>query len=98
MNYALTIRPEAEQDAAAAYRWYEDLRAGLGLDFMHEVDVALAAVSDHPYAFRVIYQDVRRGLTKRFPYGIFFVLEDAQITVIAVLHVKRDPNAWQRRV
>jgi len=98
MNYALTIRPEAEKDMAEAYRWYEDRRPGLGFDFMHEVDVVFAAISDHPNSFQVIYQNVRRALTKRFPYAIFFVVEKTQLTVIAVFHAKRDPSSWQRRV
>jgi plasmid stabilization system protein ParE len=98
MNYSLTIRPEAEQDLAEAFRWYEDRRAGLGVDFFREVDAVLAAISDHPKSVQVIYQNVRRALTQRFPYGIFFVLEKTQITVIAVFHAKRDPNSWQRRI
>jgi hypothetical protein len=30
----LIVRPEAEEDLGAAYEWYEDQRAGLGLAFL----------------------------------------------------------------
>ena len=49
-------------------------------------------------SFPVVYQDVRRALTKRFPYGIYFVLDDSRIIVIAIFHAKRNPKTWQRRI
>jgi toxin ParE1/3/4 len=34
MKHPLVIRPEGEYDIEEAYRWYEDHRPGLGLDFV----------------------------------------------------------------
>jgi hypothetical protein len=31
--------------------------------------------------------------TRRFPYGIFYLVEEARIVVIAVMHARRDPGA-----
>jgi len=36
-------------------------------------------------------------LAKRFPYGIFYVVEPQRIVVLAVLHTARDPQVWQAR-
>jgi plasmid stabilization system protein ParE len=41
---------------------------------------------------------IRRALTKRFPYAIYFSVEGTVIVVLAVLHAARNPAAWQRRV
>ena len=41
---------------------------------------------------------IRRALTKRFPYAIYFSIEGTVIVVLAVLHAARNPAEWQRQV
>jgi hypothetical protein len=36
-------------------------------------------------------------MLKRFPYAVFFAVEDEIIVVLAVLHTSRNPAEWQRR-
>ena len=47
------------------------------------------------------YQDlragIRRALLRRFPYAIYFAVENDTVLVVAVLHASRDPAEWQRR-
>ena len=35
--------------------------------------------------------------THRFPFGVFFFVEGDRATVLAVLHLHRDPSSWERR-
>jgi plasmid stabilization system protein ParE len=37
-------------------------------------------------------------LLKRFPYSVYFVADDEQIEVIAVLHQHRHPDTWRNRL
>jgi len=37
-----------------------------------------------------------RALSKRFPFGVYYLVEDAVIRIYAVLDLRRDP-AWIRR-
>lgn len=81
-----------------AYRWYEDRRPGLGDDFMEAIEAVFDRLSSMPEVHQVIHKDVRRALSQRFPYGIYYrVLED-RVEVIAIQHSKRDPSRWQSRV
>jgi hypothetical protein len=41
MAAELVLAPEAEQDIADAYAWYESRRVGLGEEFLSSVDVRL---------------------------------------------------------
>jgi plasmid stabilization system protein ParE len=66
-SYRLLIRPEAEFDLAAAYRWYEDKDAGLGAEFLRTVEAALLGIQKNPQIHQKIHQDIRRALTMRFP-------------------------------
>jgi hypothetical protein len=47
-SYRLLIRPEAEFDLAAAYRWYEDKDAGLGEEFLRTIEASLLGVQKNP--------------------------------------------------
>lgn len=46
---------------------------------------------------RFIYRELRRALTRRFPYGVFYIVEETKIIVFAVFHAKRDPALWKER-
>jgi toxin ParE1/3/4 len=91
------IRSHAERDIAEAYGWYEEQRTGLGADFLLCVEEGLARIQRAPEAYPVVHKDVRRLLIKRFPYGIFYVVERSAIIVLAVFHERRDPAAWRFR-
>jgi hypothetical protein len=45
----------------------------------------------------MVSADVRRVMLHRFPFGVFFFVEDDRATVIAILHLHRDPSSWERR-
>jgi plasmid stabilization system protein ParE len=40
---------------------------------------------------------VRRALLQRFPYAVYFILDDQIIVILAILHQRRDPAVWKRR-
>ena len=98
MNYEVLLRPEAEADVRDAYQWYEAQDAGLGEEFLRAVDARLAAIQRNPFSYAAVHRDVRRGMLRRFPYGIFYFVEADRIVVLACFHVRRDPRQWQDRL
>ena len=97
MSLPVLIRPEAEADLAEACQWYEEQRPGLAERFLLSVEAALSGIERFPESFPVVYNQVRRVLLRRFPYGIFYLLEESRVVVLAVFHCKRDPKPWQER-
>jgi len=97
MRYKLIVRPEVEAELADAYAWYEQQVAGLGDDFILAVDAAINSIRRNPLQNPVVYKDIRRTLTRRFPYQIFFIINDMGIVIIAVFHGMRNPAIWQSR-
>lgn len=91
------IRPEAESDIEDAYLWYESQRKGLGESFLLCIEEALSRASRNPTICSVVYKKVRRVLIRRFPFGVFFIVSETSISVLAVLHARRDPKAWKSR-
>lgn len=93
----LSVSPRAEEEIREAARFYEERSRGLGAAFLEIVEQALAAVEGNPLRFPVIHRNIRRALLKRFPYGVFFRIRSDQIRVVAVMHLSRSPDRWQRR-
>jgi plasmid stabilization system protein ParE len=91
------FRPAAVADLEDAYRWYEARRPGLGIEFVDAVEDALVEVTERPTAFGFVHRHVRRVLLRRFPYGLFFVVDGETIVVVACFHVRRDPTRWSER-
>jgi hypothetical protein len=93
MKKPLIVRSEAEVDLAEAYQWYEQQVHGLC------VDAVMASIERNPQLFPVVHKGViRRALTRRFPYGVFFIEGERSISIIGVAHAKRNPRVWQARV
>jgi plasmid stabilization system protein ParE len=86
MSLPLVINPKAEADLAEAKAWYEGER-----------DEAFGQIHAMPNVCRKVYRDLRRTLVRRFPYAVFYRIDEDQITVVAVYHCKRDPRGWQKR-
>ncbi len=93
----LVLRPEAEKDLAEAHAWYEKRASGLGAEFLAAVERVLEAIQDNPLRYPVIHQSIRRALTRRFPYCVFFVYDRGAVSVLAVMHAARDPHKWRER-
>lgn len=97
MDYEVHIRPEAEADLEETYKYYTDIRPGLGDDFLHCVDDAISKIRRMPQNYRVTFKEIRRAHIRRFPFGIFYLIRESRIIVLAVLHARRNPDSWKER-
>jgi plasmid stabilization system protein ParE len=97
MNKTIIIRPEAEEEIKSALDWYNLQFPGLGTDFILSIDATLASIARYPFITSKIHKNIRRRLIKRFPFGIFYIVSDKNIIVLAILHLKRNPKIWIER-
>jgi plasmid stabilization system protein ParE len=95
---AVVVRPAAANDIGDAFDWYEAQRAGLGRQFLDEIEACLGRIAARPEAFPVAMRDARRALVRRFPYSVYFRASDHEVRVLAVIHQSRDPRVWRGRV
>jgi len=61
------------------------------------VCASLHAIARHPESYPVIGRRLRRALTSRFPFAIFYILDGDTVRVFGVLHTSRSPRVWQAR-
>lgn len=97
MNYEIRFRPEAEYDIEDASVWYENQRQGLGQFFLNEVEKSLNMIAENPLLYPIIYRNTRRAVIQKFPFAIFYRIEEEEVIVFGVIHGSRNPNQWKVR-
>src|SRR5689334_16968864 len=99
MSGRLIVRPEAEADISDAAMWYDSREPGFGLELVSEVQSAIARAMKNPESFTAVRRNptVRRVLTRRFPYRVFFIDRHDALVVFAVLHASRHDRIWKHR-
>jgi toxin ParE2 len=81
-----------------AILYYEDQLTSLGKEFYKEVFETFDVILCHPNAWKKIGKQTRKCLLKRFPYFVFYIVENNQITITAVGHQHRDPEYFVERI
>ena len=92
------FHPEANEEYAQAAAYYAKVSPGLGGRFYDEIERAIAAVCAAPGRFRRIDAEARRHLAEDFPYAVIYLDEPEAVWIIAIMHLKRAPDYWQRRL
>ena len=96
MNHLL--HPEADEEFAAAVRYYSEISPELGVRFYREMERLLREVCAHPERFWAFDPPARRHLSGDFPYAVVFLAKPEDIWVVAVMHMKRRPGYWRGRL
>lgn len=94
----LEYHPDALTEYERSVEYYESVQAGLGSRFIGCVEAALDSVLESPSTCPVLEGDVRRRLTRVFPYAVLYSVETDHVLVIAIMHCHQNPGYWQSRV
>jgi hypothetical protein len=96
----VVILEDAAEDLESGAQFYESCATGIGDYFIDSIfsdlDSLILFADVHPIHFGFY-----RMLSKRFPFGIYYELEDEVAYVYAILDLRRDPiwirNRLQKR-
>ncbi|HVQ39426.1 MAG TPA: type II toxin-antitoxin system RelE/ParE family toxin [Pyrinomonadaceae bacterium] len=92
------FHPEALEEYRAAAHGYEKRGKALALRFVSAVEEAIWKIAEAPERWRIVEEDVHRGLTHVFPYGILYTIESDFVLIVAVMHLSREPGYWKHRL
>ena len=96
MRHAL--HPEADAELAEAARNYANVDPQLGARFYLEIERLIRAVCDQPDRFPQFSPPVRRAFSREFPYSVIFLKQPDRVWIVAVMHMKRRPGYWRKRL
>lgn len=91
------FHPEALTEYSEAVKYYAEQRSEVAQAFVNEIENAIYRIREFPTRYMTIDQDVRRCMTRKFPYGILYTIEADYILILAVMHCNREPNYWKNR-
>lgn len=91
------FHPEALTEYAEAVKYYAEQRTGIAQVFINAVEDAIYRIRESPDRYVSIDENVRRCMTRKFPYGILYTLEQDYILILAVMHCSREPRYWKNR-
>ena len=98
MSLPHRFHPEALAEYEEAARYYAERQPDLDLRFIAAVEDAIARVCEAPERWRVFGGgEVRRHLTRVFPFGILYTVEPDYVLIVAVAHCSREPGYWRHR-
>lgn len=97
VSLPVLLRPQVEGEIQDAADWYDAQRAGLGDELLICVEAAIARVARSPESCARVHGEVRRALVRRFPYCVYYKVEDEALLVLAVGHERRKPGYWANR-
>jgi hypothetical protein len=91
----IEILDEAEEDLIDGFVFYERLAAGLGDYFLDSLYADLGSLQLFAgiHSFHFGYY---RLLAKRFPFAVYYRIQDDVVQIYAILDCRRDP-AWIRK-
>ncbi|MEO7734358.1 MAG: type II toxin-antitoxin system RelE/ParE family toxin [Kofleriaceae bacterium] len=90
---------EARIEARSAATWYRDRSREVARAFTAELTAAILSIRERPEAWPTWHRaDLRRRVLHTHPYSVFYLLEEDEITILAVAHHKRRPGYWLPRL
>ena len=88
----------AKDELLISRDYYDELVFGLGKSFLIEVERCLNIIKSNPLAYPIVRQNIRKAVIMKFPFSILYKLEDKNVYILAIMHQKRKPNYWSKRV
>ena len=89
--------PDAARELIRSVEYYEERSDGLGAEFLDEIESVISQILTYPDSGTLVTAEDKRILLRRFPFGIIYVVSDDLLTVIAVMHIRRNPDYWKSR-
>jgi len=88
----------ALDEGRAAAEFYEESQSGLGAEFAREWKAAVERLRAAPLLNREFRPNRRKCRLHRFPYALVYRLRGGRAEILAVAHLHRRPEYWERRL
>ncbi len=100
MSYKIKLLPIVNTDLRKAKKWYHDKNEILAKEFKIEVNKEIDYIGEYPEHYQRKYKELRQSLITRFPYAIFYLVEEEQkrVIVFGILHTSRNPEIVRKRI
>jgi len=88
----LRYTDRSKDDVELAFAWYERQRRGLGFEFLNCLEASIQNIINYPEIYQIRYSIFRGCPIRRFPFSIFYTIEDNGIVVHSVFNNRQEPG------
>lgn len=99
-RFSCLLEDDAIKDIEESFYFYEDKQRGLGVRFKDEVKEDLEIIQKYPLSFSILFKNARKKSLDKFPFQIIYTVDEEkyEIAVIAIWHLKRNPDLLESRI
>ena len=92
MAYSIIVSIRAQNEIENAIDYYLENSSNTPLSFITALKTTYISLSINPF-YRVRYKNIRALKIKKFPYSLYFIINESQNTVrvLSCYHNKRSP-------
>jgi plasmid stabilization system protein ParE len=92
------ILPRARADLRTASQYYNAQRPDRGEAFLADFEEVIARIVALPLASPVLFKGARKTPFQSFKFNIYYLVDADKVIVFAVLHWRRHPDSWKKRL
>jgi hypothetical protein len=94
-TFKIIISSDFEIDFTNAVEYYSKIKINLARKFIRDLKLTYNYLVKHPEKIQIRYDNVRIAFLKDFPYGIHFSIEENEIVIYALFHMKQNSDNWK---
>ncbi len=100
MSYKVIVSEMTGNDIQEIAEYYEIRQKGLSRLFLLSLKDTFNLLAKSPFIYVKVYKEIRRALTKKFPYAVFYKIDEENeiINIYAVISAHRNPEFWEKRI
>jgi toxin ParE1/3/4 len=93
MGFEIVISQRAQREIENAIQFYQMLSLNVPNHFISFLNDVYRSLEKNPF-FAVRYKNVRAIKIRRFPYALFFTIDESKnrVRVLSCFHTKRNPQ------
>jgi plasmid stabilization system protein ParE len=92
VRYSVRYKRAAAAEVENAILWYAQPEINQTSAFVNDLQLTESHLRTHPELYQRVEGDVRRAVLRRFPYSLFFLIEQDQVVVLAFMHQHQRPR------
>ena len=94
----ISLHPDAADEYAAAFRWYQERSPSAAVRFELHAEQALMLLATHPEASPLCDDLHRYRKIRRFPYGIVYRCIGQTVVIVSFAHDRQLPGFRHDRI
>jgi len=92
MSYKIIVSPRAQEEIEESYDFYAGRNISSATQFISSLTQTYKILSQNPY-FQIVYKNIRAINIKKYPFALFFIIDESNSTVrvLSCFHTSRNP-------